>query len=1846
MTDGDLSAEALPKSVIRARSPGHLDGATGSASTEEEYYLDLLVCSDVLSAEDDVAWRLALHSPALRLLSPGREDPEWDEGRHPDPQLRAAVGSPRPQAEAAAVAGSASTPPQSRAPGKGSERASAVPPEVSARWKGNPLTLWPTSVKGVEANHGRARLERVFSGGRIDFDRVQECKTTEGERGEGFQEEFRRRLSSKEDDPAERGGQTRPFFNADGPGLGRNASRSPRLRATDCRPPQTRLKGGSSRVERAGIPESSEERAFHLAEMHTNEPMGTQAEIQPLLLKEEATRFRKSTTSSNNEDNPIVCHEKKTNLLALDANVNLSLAKYRHDQEAACGRLKADSEIIHHPILDRAISQSTELKDKYQVQVLQEKKSNLIPTDNALVCTSKEYQRSNVEAKVECTKHDSNSVKRDGCLENLKSELSEDTSIYNKEMGSLGTSSELGIHSDYIDHQASVISKGFESDLLKKVDKYGSIDPHLGTPLHLSIHAQVKDASESLSIGSNMLQDSDKESKFSSYYDTNNEGRNDKFTFQVRPCVGNKPKEINVCRDEFEYFESSFGSVGNLGVPKEQTDQFKESIFENECSQNESPKSHSNKVEILCPLKALENNVYKEDISTHQSTCTSHVEVNEAIRNCSDSQNSNEMPYSCSSITGFAEIHELSPLQTDDKLPIEHSASFESNLGILANQHLTFDNKSNGSNYPSKEMESKIGGVLTEFLVVNNQEASTSMLMDCEKMQYNEPSLVENSCWNHTFNRTKNNDNEGIPNIFPGSKDVCKAEADIDKNKQKKLMSKNNYELVCKQFYNSAIGFLSAKDGHFNSQLRTGQNSEIIPPLKYVVGLQKSNEPEVVQSDNLKSQLVAIEQNISTLIGTIQQRMIKIEEKKVVNAMHHSECPTPKEQKLPIAGQVVTEQPVGLQQFHKSVQNLVEHVGEIEMEDDHRKMKTMKNVRTIPINHLEPSLINEPRLKLTKIINFTVQDETSFQSLSLQAPDKTKVTENIHETIIHPSGNVMSSADLPLHSDESLFQSTTNKAEKSTANYNICSTEFDSELDHVNENTTSADNLASAVLSVSPSKTEHVKGGSSTSDWNENIQRAEFKTYLSKISNFVANNNKSVESQLINCRKKETVLVIADGNKSIQQNNSFRFTSTNSRGSNKITQQVAGRKMNVNFTAAKNCRDQNKTGLNKSNYQVIVPDQPLEYIKMDIDDKCQETLCQMSSMPSKSNQKSSCVSKIENVTLSKNDGQAKHQGTQTLNTSVDDSQKRSIDPELLSSLQCKSLSKKSFPPVESHGTAVSFKQPININSVREQTMSDARKESNIPHSSDAIAFEAGDLFPSRKELQKKKEIKDVLPVNKVKITFEKNKHVQLSRKENLNKNTVTIKGMFHKIKEEPIFKEEQKKVEKLKQPQKEEHKAPKLIQKIHAEVVPDIPENVKLWCLFGDIHAVSTITWTKDGMLLTKREKSTGDETPVSLAIVHTTKKDRGLYQCTLKNVYGSVSSEFDFTTEVLNDLHHFHAEGILGNWENQSLRVPDEPAAEFSECNPLKLCNLSTQKEGEKVELLQPIIEKELTSECNFQPKIYGSIVTEESHFGEGLHRKAFRTKVLYGFIPVFDPGHSCVLKIHNAISYGTKTKNEFIQRNYILAVQECHVQNAARQYGNMFSAKGTLLEGFGKAPEIIPIYLVHRPANNIPYATVEEELKGDFVKYSVKDGRELNVGRKESEVGQKCCTFQHWVYEWTEGNLLVTDLQGVGLKLTDVGIATCSKGYRGFKGNCSVSFIDQFKALHQCNAYCKIMGLKSLKVSQHKPRWNQPMKAPLLKPAPSSPKEILVSSHGSIRNFTIQAKSIIGDRTIQKHL
>lgn len=76
-----------------------------------------------------------------------------------------------------------------------------------------------------------------------------------------------------------------------------------------------------------------------------------------------------------------------------------------------------------------------------------------------------------------------------------------------------------------------------------------------------------------------------------------------------------------------------------------------------------------------------------------------------------------------------------------------------------------------------------------------------------------------------------------------------------------------------------------------------------------------------------------------------------------------------------------------------------------------------------------------------------------------------------------------------------------------------------------------------------------------------------------------------------------------------------------------------------------------------------------------------------------------------------------------------------------------------------------------------------------------------------------------------------------------------------------------------------------------------------------------------------------------------------------------------------------------------------------------------------------------------------------------------------------------------------------------------------------------------------VLPLYLIYRPANSIPYATLEEDLGQPLQPYLLREWgfAASPEAAGSSEIRQKCQTFQHWLYLWTNGSFLVTDLAGM---------------------------------------------------------------------------------------------------------
>ncbi|KAM5170316.1 alpha-protein kinase 3 [Mantella aurantiaca] len=363
------------------------------------------------------------------------------------------------------------------------------------------------------------------------------------------------------------------------------------------------------------------------------------------------------------------------------------------------------------------------------------------------------------------------------------------------------------------------------------------------------------------------------------------------------------------------------------------------------------------------------------------------------------------------------------------------------------------------------------------------------------------------------------------------------------------------------------------------------------------------------------------------------------------------------------------------------------------------------------------------------------------------------------------------------------------------------------------------------------------------------------------------------------------------------------------------------------------------------------------------------------------------------------------------------------------------------------------------------------------------------------------------------------------------------------------------------------YKAPQVIRKIRAEQFSDASGNLKLWCQFFNILNDSDITWYKDEVQMAKVKRCSGDEGQVALAIVQASVKDCGVYQCTIENDYGTDSTDCLLSAEVLD--------GFISREEVEV---------------------------GEEIEMTPMVFAKGLADSGYWGDKFFGRIVMEEPHAGKGFLRKSCRVKVIYGLEPIFESGKTCILKIRNLITFGSKNENTLVEKNYEITIQECKIQSTTREYCKIFATECRGVPNFGQILEILPLNLIYRPANNIPYATIEEDLVGRFEKYCVRDITGKLHFKNSTEIEQKCCTFQHWVYQWTNGNFLVTTLEGVGWKLTNIAIATKTKGYQGLKESCHPEILEEFPSIHQCNGYCEMLSLKSLKTVESLQPPNKP--------------------------------------------
>uniref|UniRef100_A0A673JTY3 non-specific serine/threonine protein kinase n=1 Tax=Sinocyclocheilus rhinocerous TaxID=307959 RepID=A0A673JTY3_9TELE len=128
--------------------------------------------------------------------------------------------------------------------------------------------------------------------------------------------------------------------------------------------------------------------------------------------------------------------------------------------------------------------------------------------------------------------------------------------------------------------------------------------------------------------------------------------------------------------------------------------------------------------------------------------------------------------------------------------------------------------------------------------------------------------------------------------------------------------------------------------------------------------------------------------------------------------------------------------------------------------------------------------------------------------------------------------------------------------------------------------------------------------------------------------------------------------------------------------------------------------------------------------------------------------------------------------------------------------------------------------------------------------------------------------------------------------------------------------------------------------------------------------------------------------------------------------------------------------------------------------------------------------------------------------------------------------------------------------------------------------------------SPRFLDVSLLHWRSDG-QWLTVEKNMSGHFRKYNNNTGEEISPS---SGLEEAMLAFSHWTYEYTNRELLVLDLQGVGADLTDPSLIRVddksSSGEMAFgPANLGDDAIQSFVIKHTCNSCCKKLGLSDLR-------------------------------------------------------
>uniref|UniRef100_A0A5F9DMV6 non-specific serine/threonine protein kinase n=1 Tax=Oryctolagus cuniculus TaxID=9986 RepID=A0A5F9DMV6_RABIT len=294
-----------------------------------------------------------------------------------------------------------------------------------------------------------------------------------------------------------------------------------------------------------------------------------------------------------------------------------------------------------------------------------------------------------------------------------------------------------------------------------------------------------------------------------------------------------------------------------------------------------------------------------------------------------------------------------------------------------------------------------------------------------------------------------------------------------------------------------------------------------------------------------------------------------------------------------------------------------------------------------------------------------------------------------------------------------------------------------------------------------------------------------------------------------------------------------------------------------------------------------------------------------------------------------------------------------------------------------------------------------------------------------------------------------------------------------------------------------------------------------------------------------------------------------------------ALAPAFLFSSKISFFLFHFYAAVERNNLMRLSQSIPFTPVPPRGE--PVTVYRLEESSPSILNNSMSSWSQLGLCAKIEFLSK---------EEMGGGL-RRAVKVQCTWSEHDILKSGHLYIIK--SFLPEVVNTWSSIYKEDTVLhlCLREIQQQRAAQKLTFAFNQMKP--KSIPYSPRFLEVFLLYCHSAGQWFA-VEECMTGEFRKYNNNNGDEIIPTNTLEEI---MLAFSHWTYEYTRGELLVLDLQGVGENLTDPSVIKAEE-----KRSCDMVFgpanlgedaIKNFRAKHHCNSCCRKLKLPGKDFNQY---------------------------------------------------